>query len=55
MTDFLTIEGQGQLMKKKDIDYFKDFLTNRLEELLHQADNTVMGMTLPQRKFSGPH
>jgi hypothetical protein len=32
-------------MKKKDKDYFKNYLAERLEELLHQADNTVSGMT----------
>lgn len=41
-------------MKKKDIDYFKDLLKNRLEELLSQADNTVMGMTAPKENFPDP-
>ena len=41
-------------MKKKDIQYFKEFLTNRLEELLSQADNTVMGMTDPKENFPDP-
>ena len=38
-------------MKKKDIEYFKELLTNRLEELLSQADNTVSGMTTPKKIF----
>jgi DnaK suppressor protein len=41
-------------MKKKDIEFFKDLLTNRLEELLNQADNTVMGMTDPKENFPDP-
>ena len=41
-------------MKKKDIKYFKDFLTNRLEELLDHADDTVSGMTTPKENFPDP-
>jgi DnaK suppressor protein len=41
-------------MKKKDKDYFKNFLTERLEELLNQADNTVSGMTAPKENFPDP-
>jgi len=41
-------------MKKKDIEYFKEFLTNRLEELLNQADDTVSGMTIPKENFPDP-
>ena len=41
-------------MKKKDIDFFKELLSNRLEELLNQADNTVMGMTAPKENFPDP-
>ena len=41
-------------MKKKDIDYFKEYLTNQLEELLSQADNTVSGMTVPKENFPDP-
>ncbi len=41
-------------MKKKDIEYFRDFLTNRLEELLNQAGNTVSGMTTPKENFPDP-
>jgi DnaK suppressor protein len=41
-------------MKKKDIDYFKKFLNERLEELLSHADNTVSGMTMPKENFPDP-
>jgi DnaK suppressor protein len=41
-------------MKKKDKEYFKEYLTNRLEELLNQADNTVSGMTAPKENFPDP-
>jgi DnaK suppressor protein len=45
---------QGKAMKKKDLDYFKELLTNRLEELLSQADDTVSGMTAPKENFPDP-
>lgn len=41
-------------MKKKDIEYFKEFLNDRLEELLSHADNTVSGMTTPKENFPDP-
>jgi DnaK suppressor protein len=41
-------------MKKKDIKYFKEFLTNRLEELLDHADDTVSGMITPKENFPDP-
>jgi DnaK suppressor protein len=41
-------------MKKKDIDYFRDLLTNRLQDLLNQADHTVSGMTAPKENFPDP-
>ena len=41
-------------MKKKDIMYFEELLTNRLEELLAQADVTVSGMTDPKENFPDP-
>jgi len=44
----------GQAMRKKDKEYFKKFLTERLEELLSQADNTVSGMTAPKENFPDP-
>ena len=41
-------------MKKKDKEYFKKYLTDWLEELLSQADNTVSGMTTPKENFPDP-
>ena len=41
-------------MKKKDREYFKKYLTDRLEELLNQADNTVSGMTETKENFPDP-
>jgi DnaK suppressor protein len=41
-------------MKKKDLDYFKELLTNRLEELLKEADTTVVGMIDPKENFPDP-
>jgi len=41
-------------MKKKDIEYFKDLLERRLQELLSQADDTVSGMTAPKENFPDP-
>lgn len=41
-------------MNKKDIEYFKKLLTNRLEDLLDQADDTVSGMTTPKENFPDP-
>jgi len=41
-------------MKKKDIKYFKDFLTKRLEELLSQANVTVSDMHTPKGNFPDP-
>ena len=41
-------------MKKKDLEYFKKLLSNRLEELLSQADDTVSGMTAPKENFPDP-
>ncbi len=41
-------------MKKKDVQYFKEFLTKRLEELLGHADDTVSGMTAPKENFPDP-
>ena len=38
----------------RDKDFFKDYLTERLEELLHQADNTVSGMTETKENFPDP-
>ena len=41
-------------MEKKDIEYFREFLTNRLEELLNNADDTVSGMTTQKENFPDP-
>lgn len=41
-------------MKKKDIEYFKQLLTDQLQDLLAQADNTVSGMTAPKENFPDP-
>ena len=41
-------------MKKEDIDYFKELLSHRLEDLLSRADDTVTGMTTPKENFPDP-
>ena len=41
-------------MKKEDIEYFRELLSNRLEDLLSQANNTVSGMTAPKENFPDP-
>jgi len=41
-------------MEQKNLDYFKELLTNRLENLLNQADDTVSGMTVPKENFPDP-
>jgi DnaK suppressor protein len=41
-------------MKQEDLDYFKDLLTNRLDELLSQADDTVSDMNDPKDNFPDP-
>ena len=41
-------------MKKKDKEFFKNYLTERLEELLSQAGNTVTGMTETKENFPDP-
>ena len=41
-------------MKKKDIKYFKELLSDQLEGLLNQADDTVTGMTTPKENFPDP-
>ena len=41
-------------MKKKDKEFFKKYLTERLEELLSQAGNTVSGMTETKENFPDP-
>ncbi|NNG01550.1 MAG: RNA polymerase-binding protein DksA [Desulfobacteraceae bacterium] len=41
-------------MKKKDVKYFEDLLTEQLQKLLHQAGDTVSGMTVPKENFPDP-
>jgi len=41
-------------MKKKDKEFFKKYLTERLEELINQAGNTVSGMTETKENFPDP-
>ncbi|MCU0599148.1 MAG: RNA polymerase-binding protein DksA [Desulfobacterales bacterium] len=41
-------------MKKKDIKYFKELLTKRLEELMSQANDTVSDMHTPKGNFPDP-
>jgi DnaK suppressor protein len=41
-------------MKKKDIKYFRELLTERLEELLEHANDTVSGMIAPKDNMPDP-
>jgi len=41
-------------MKKEDLEFFKNLLAERLNELLSHADNTVTGMTKPKENFADP-
>ncbi len=41
-------------MKKKDLDFFKELLTKRIDDLLSQADDTVLGMTTQKETFPDP-
>ena len=41
-------------MKKEDLGFFKNLLTDRLKELLSHADSTVTGMTKPKENFADP-
>lgn len=41
-------------MKRKDLEFFKIFLNDRLEELLGHADDTVSGMTSQKENFPDP-
>ena len=41
-------------MKKKDKEFFKKYLTERLEDLINQAGNTVSGMTETKENFPDP-
>lgn len=42
------------LMKTKDLEFFKNLLDERLQELLSHADSTVTGMTKPKENFADP-
>jgi len=41
-------------MKKKDVEYFRKFLAERLEELLEHANDTVSGMIAPKENVPDP-
>ena len=41
-------------MKKQDLEFFKNLLTDRLAELVSHADGTVSGMTKPKENFADP-
>ena len=41
-------------MKKEDLEFFKNFLNERINELLSHADSTVTGMTVPKENFADP-
>jgi DnaK suppressor protein len=41
-------------MNKKDINFFKELLHERLEELLSHAGETVSGMTEQKETFPDP-
>ena len=41
-------------MDEKDVAYFKELLTNRLQELLSHADDTVVGMAGSRETFPDP-
>ncbi len=41
-------------MEKKDLDFFRDLLKTRLDELLHQAGDTVSDMNDTKGNFPDP-
>jgi len=41
-------------MNKKDKEFFKKYLSERLKELINQAGNTVSGMTETKENFPDP-
>ncbi len=41
-------------MKKKDLKFFQELLSGRLDDLLSQAGDTVSGMTTPKENFPDP-
>jgi len=47
-------ECQDRAMNKKEIEFFKELLQKRLEELLSHAGDTVSGMTEQKENFPDP-
>jgi DnaK suppressor protein len=45
---------QRIIMKKKDIEYFRELLPEHLEELLEHANDTVSGMIAPKENMPDP-
>ncbi|MBF0103210.1 MAG: RNA polymerase-binding protein DksA [Desulfobacterales bacterium] len=41
-------------MEKEHLEYFRNYLTDRLNELASSADDTVTGMTTPKETFPDP-
>ncbi|MCG8470662.1 MAG: RNA polymerase-binding protein DksA [Desulfobacterales bacterium] len=41
-------------MDQETLEYFRQFLTDRLNDLLEQADSTVSGMTAQKESFPDP-
>lgn len=41
-------------MKQEELNFFKNLLNDRLQELLCHADSTVIGMTKPKENFPDP-
>ena len=41
-------------MDEETLNYFKEFLTNRIKDLIDQADSTVEGMTIQKENFPDP-
>lgn len=41
-------------MEEKDLEFFKNLLTERLNDLIAHADSTVTGMTVPKDNFADP-
>lgn len=41
-------------MKEKDLKFFNELLTKRIDDLLKQADGTVSGMNNPRENFPDP-
>lgn len=54
MDEYAEKKNEVPDMKQEDIEYFKDLLTKRLEELLNQADDTVSDMNDSKGNFPDP-